>query len=119
MVSPLRMGYIAMSTVFYSVIYMLAEMTTYLPVRGVAGPYLINHFTEPSSGFAVGMSSSLIVQGMLLRECFRISLFLFNVDSVRGNSCWEVPPSLLSTMAPGSGTGHHGGHIYLLERRRD
>jgi amino acid transporter len=49
------MGYIVMSTVVYFVMNMLGEMTTYLPVRGVSVPYLINRFTEPSLGFAVGM----------------------------------------------------------------
>ncbi|KAJ5671901.1 hypothetical protein N7507_001028 [Penicillium longicatenatum] len=52
--APLLMGYIVMSTVVYFVMNMLGEMTTYLPVRGVSVPYLINRFTEPSLGFAVG-----------------------------------------------------------------
>ncbi|KAJ5226141.1 hypothetical protein N7468_007366 [Penicillium chermesinum] len=52
--APLLMGYIAMSTVVYFVMNVLGEMTTYLPVRGVSVPYLINRFTEPSLGFAVG-----------------------------------------------------------------
>jgi yeast amino acid transporter len=56
MTAPLLMGYIAMSTVVYFVMNMLGEMTTYLPVRGVSVPYLINRFTEPSLGFAVGTS---------------------------------------------------------------
>lgn len=54
--APLLMGYIAMSTVVYFVMNMLGEMTTYLPVRGVSVPYFINRFTEPSLGFAIGMS---------------------------------------------------------------
>lgn len=53
--APLLMGYIVMSSVVYFVMNMLGEMTTYLPVRGVSVPYLINRFTEPSLGFAVGM----------------------------------------------------------------
>lgn len=53
------MGYIAMSTVVYFVMNVLGEMTTYLPVRGVSVPYFINRFTEPSLGFAVGMSLHL------------------------------------------------------------
>ncbi|KAJ5669738.1 hypothetical protein N7462_010808 [Penicillium macrosclerotiorum] len=52
--APLLMGYIVMSTVVYFVMNMLGEMTTYLPVRGVSVPYLINRFTEPSLGFAIG-----------------------------------------------------------------
>lgn len=56
MIAPLLMGYIVMSSVVYFVMNMLGEMTTYLPVRGVSVPYFINRFTEPSLGFAVGMS---------------------------------------------------------------
>ncbi|KAJ6095852.1 hypothetical protein N7486_006598 [Penicillium sp. IBT 16267x] len=52
--APLLMGYVVMSNVVYFVMNMLGEMTTYLPVRGVSVPYLINRFTEPSLGFAVG-----------------------------------------------------------------
>ncbi|KAJ5646868.1 hypothetical protein N7490_003240 [Penicillium lividum] len=52
--APLLMGYIVMSTVVYFIMNILGEMTTYLPVRGVSVPYLINRFTEPSIGFAVG-----------------------------------------------------------------
>ncbi|KAJ5928802.1 hypothetical protein N7466_007758 [Penicillium verhagenii] len=52
--APLLMGYIVMSTVVYFIMNMLGEMTTYLPVRGISVPYLINRFTEPSIGFAVG-----------------------------------------------------------------
>ena len=54
--APLLMGYIAMSSVVYFIMNILGEMTTYLPVRGVSVPYFISRFTEPSMGFAVGMS---------------------------------------------------------------
>ncbi|KAL1964773.1 hypothetical protein VTN77DRAFT_6640 [Rasamsonia byssochlamydoides] len=52
--APLLMGYIAMSSVVWAIMNVLGEMTTYLPVKGVSVPYLVNRFTEPSLGFAVG-----------------------------------------------------------------
>lgn len=60
------MGYIAMSSVVYFVMNMLGEMTTYLPVRGVSVPYFINRFTEPSLGFAIGMSLQYRITGLFL-----------------------------------------------------
>lgn len=70
---PLLMGYIVMSSVVYFVMNMLGEMTTYLPVRGVSVPYIINRFTEPSIGFAVGgYSRNLHRQEVSLTNCLRI-----------------------------------------------
>lgn len=48
------MGYLAMSTVVWAIMNVLGEMSTYMPVKGVSVPYLVNRFTEPSLGFAVG-----------------------------------------------------------------
>ncbi|KAJ5993659.1 hypothetical protein N7451_009383 [Penicillium sp. IBT 35674x] len=62
--APLLMGYIVMSSVVYFVMNMLGEMTTYLPVRGVSVPYLINRFTEPSLGFAV--ASEVTAAGLVI-----------------------------------------------------
>lgn len=45
-----------MSSVVWFVMNVLGEMTTYLPIRGTSVPYLIGRFTEPSMGFAAGMS---------------------------------------------------------------
>ncbi|KAL1982384.1 hypothetical protein VTN96DRAFT_1354 [Rasamsonia emersonii] len=52
--APLFMGYLAMSTVVWAIMNVLGEMSTYMPVKGVSVPYLVNRFTEPSLGFAVG-----------------------------------------------------------------
>ncbi|CAI7651350.1 unnamed protein product [Penicillium palitans] len=64
--APLLMGYIVMSSIVYFVMNMLGEMTTYLPIQGVSTPYLITRFTEPSLGFAIGMSNPLYSFSMLL-----------------------------------------------------
>lgn len=50
----LLLGYIIMSVVVWSVVSILAEMTTYLPLKGSTVPYLINRYLDPSLAFAAG-----------------------------------------------------------------
>lgn len=57
--APLFMGYCAMSSVVWFVMNVLGEMTTYLPIKGISVPYMIGRYTEPSIGFAAGMSLAL------------------------------------------------------------
>jgi len=48
------MGYISMMIVVWNVMNNLAEMATYLPLKGVSVPYFVQRFVEPSLGFACG-----------------------------------------------------------------
>ncbi|KAL7271633.1 hypothetical protein RUND412_005597 [Rhizina undulata] len=50
----LLLAYIFMSSIIWAVMNVLAEMTTYLPVRGVSVPYFVNRFVEPSLAFTAG-----------------------------------------------------------------
>ncbi|KAL7955853.1 amino acid permease/ SLC12A domain-containing protein [Trichoderma compactum] len=52
--APLFMAYISMSMIVYIVMNVLAEMTVYLPFRGVTIPYYVGRFVDPSLGFAAG-----------------------------------------------------------------
>ncbi|KAM0264135.1 hypothetical protein ACHAQJ_000880 [Trichoderma viride] len=52
--APLFMAYISMSMVVYVVMNVLAEMTVYLPFRGVTIPYYVGRYVDPSLGFAAG-----------------------------------------------------------------
>ncbi|KAH0523774.1 hypothetical protein TsFJ059_008734 [Trichoderma semiorbis] len=52
--APLFMAYISMSMIVYIVMNVLAEMTVYLPFRGVTIPYYVSRFVDPSLGFAAG-----------------------------------------------------------------
>ncbi|KAH6605216.1 proline-specific permease [Trichoderma cornu-damae] len=52
--APLFMAYISMSMIVYVVMNVLAEMTVYLPFRGVTIPYYVSRYVDPSLGFAAG-----------------------------------------------------------------
>lgn len=52
--APLFMAYISMSIIVYVVMNVLAEMTVYLPFRGVTIPYYVSRYVDPSLGFAAG-----------------------------------------------------------------
>lgn len=52
--APLFMAYISMMLVVWIVMNDLAEMCTYLPLKGISIPYFVSRFVEPSLAFADG-----------------------------------------------------------------
>lgn len=52
--APLFMAYLSMMMVVWVVMNCLAEMVTYLPMRGITVPYFVDRFLDPSLGFAAG-----------------------------------------------------------------
>ncbi|KAG6239467.1 hypothetical protein E4U25_000666 [Claviceps purpurea] len=52
--APLFMAYLSMMLVVWVVMNSLAEMVTYLPMRGITVPYFVDRFVDPSLGFAAG-----------------------------------------------------------------
>ncbi|KAI1826283.1 amino-acid permease inda1 [Xylaria intraflava] len=52
--APLFMSYLIMMIVVWNVMNVLAEMTTYLPMKGISIPYFVGRFVEPSLAFATG-----------------------------------------------------------------
>ncbi|WPH00025.1 amino acid permease [Acrodontium crateriforme] len=52
--APLFMAYISMMFVVWVVMNDLAEMATYLPLRGISIPYYVGRFLDPSLAFADG-----------------------------------------------------------------
>lgn len=50
--APLLMSYIIMSFVMWTIMNVLGEMTTYLPVTGVSPPYFVERFADKSLAFA-------------------------------------------------------------------
>ncbi|KAK4902066.1 hypothetical protein LTR27_000968 [Elasticomyces elasticus] len=52
--APLFMAYLSMMFVVWVVMNDLAEMSTYLPLRGISIPYFVDRFVEPSLAFADG-----------------------------------------------------------------
>lgn len=52
--APLFMAYLFMMVVVWVVMNVLAEMTTYLPLKGISIPYFVGRFVDPSLAFAAG-----------------------------------------------------------------
>ncbi|KAG6040816.1 hypothetical protein E4U41_006987 [Claviceps citrina] len=52
--APLFMAYLSMMLIVWVVMNCLAEMVTYLPMRGITVPYFVDRFLDPSLGFAAG-----------------------------------------------------------------
>ncbi|KAK3708634.1 hypothetical protein LTR37_011356 [Vermiconidia calcicola] len=52
--APLFMAYLSMMFVVWIVMNNLAEMVTYLPLKGISIPYFVSRFVEPSLAFADG-----------------------------------------------------------------
>ncbi|TQS34088.1 hypothetical protein Golomagni_05542 [Golovinomyces magnicellulatus] len=52
--APLFMAYLSMMAIVWVVMNVLAEMVTYLPMRGITVPYFVNRFVDPSLAFAAG-----------------------------------------------------------------
>ncbi|KAF2750796.1 amino-acid permease inda1 [Sporormia fimetaria CBS 119925] len=52
--APLFMAYLSMMLVVYNVMNNLAEIVTYLPMRGITIPYFVKRFVDPSLAFAAG-----------------------------------------------------------------
>ncbi|EAQ93042.1 hypothetical protein CHGG_01277 [Chaetomium globosum CBS 148.51] len=51
---PLWLGYISMMLVVWIVMNTIAEMTTYLPMKGITLPYFTNRYVDSSLAFASG-----------------------------------------------------------------
>ncbi|KAF1840423.1 proline-specific permease-like protein [Cucurbitaria berberidis CBS 394.84] len=52
--APLFMAYLSMMIVVWNVMNNLAEIVTYLPMKGITIPYFIKRFVDPSLAFATG-----------------------------------------------------------------
>ncbi|KAF2187613.1 proline-specific permease-like protein [Zopfia rhizophila CBS 207.26] len=52
--APLFMAYLSMMIVVWNVMNNLAEIVTYLPMKGITIPYFIKRFVDPSLAFAAG-----------------------------------------------------------------
>jgi yeast amino acid transporter len=55
--APLFMAYLSMMIVVWNVMNNLAEIVTYLPMKGITIPYFVKRFVDPSLGM-FGSSAS-------------------------------------------------------------
>ncbi|KAI0813861.1 amino-acid permease inda1 [Xylaria sp. FL0064] len=67
--APLFMAYLAMMVVVWVVMNVLAEMTTYLPMKGISIPYFVGRFVEPSLAFATGWNYWYAYAILVAAEC--------------------------------------------------
>ncbi|KAI1264642.1 amino-acid permease inda1 [Xylariaceae sp. FL1019] len=67
--APLFMAYLSMMIVVWVVMNNLAEMTTYLPMRGISIPYFVNRFVDPSLAFAAGWNYWYAYAILVAAEC--------------------------------------------------
>ncbi|KAF2968211.1 hypothetical protein GQX73_g5377 [Xylaria multiplex] len=67
--APLFMAYLAMMLVVWIVMNVLAEMTTYLPMKGISIPYFVGRFVDPSLAFATGWNYWYAYAILLAAEC--------------------------------------------------
>jgi amino acid transporter len=51
---PLWLGYLSMMSIVWVVMNDLGEMVTFLPLKGISIPYLVQRFVDPSLAFACG-----------------------------------------------------------------
>lgn len=67
--APLFMAYLLMMVVVWVVMNDLAEMTTYLPMKGISIPYFVGRFVEPSLAFADGWNYWYAYSILVAAEC--------------------------------------------------
>ena len=60
--APLFLSYVIMSGLIWVLAMDIAEMSAYMPIRGMTIPYLIQRFIEPSLAFATGKPRSLAIR---------------------------------------------------------
>ncbi|TVY52893.1 Proline-specific permease [Lachnellula cervina] len=83
--APLFMGYISMMFIVWCIMNNLAEMVTYLPLKGISIPYLVGRFTDPSLGFAAGWNYWYAYAILVAAETSAASIVL---------DYWQAPVSV-------------------------
>lgn len=63
------MAYLVQMVVVWVVMNDLAEMTTYLPMKGISIPYFVGRFVEPSLAFAAGWNYWYAYAILVAAEC--------------------------------------------------
>ncbi|KAK3300623.1 amino acid permease/ SLC12A domain-containing protein [Chaetomium fimeti] len=79
---PLWLGYLSMMMVVWIVMNTIAEMTTYLPMKGITLPYFTNRYVDSSLAFASGWNYWYAYAILVAAEASAGSILL---------SYWETP----------------------------
>ncbi|KAI1453765.1 proline-specific permease [Annulohypoxylon moriforme] len=67
--APLFMAYLSMMFIVWVIMNDLAEMVTYLPLKGISIPYFVGRFVEPSLAFADGWNYWYAYAMLTAAEC--------------------------------------------------
>ncbi|KAI1385906.1 proline-specific permease [Hypoxylon trugodes] len=67
--APLFMAYLSMMMVVWVIMNNLAEMVTFLPMKGISIPYFVGRFVEPSLSFADGWNYWYAYAMLTAAEC--------------------------------------------------
>ncbi|KAI1204749.1 proline-specific permease [Annulohypoxylon truncatum] len=67
--APLFMAYLSMMFIVWVIMNDLAEMVTYLPLKGISIPYFVGRFVEPSLAFADGWNYWYAYAMLVAAEC--------------------------------------------------
>lgn len=80
--APLFMAYLSMMIVVWNVMNILAEIVTYLPMKGITIPYFVKRFVDPSLAFAAGWNYWYAYAILVAAEATAGAILL---------DYWEVP----------------------------
>jgi yeast amino acid transporter len=75
--APLFMGYISMMFIVWCIMNNLAEMVTYLPMKGISVPYFVGLFADPSLAFASGWNYWYAYAILVAAETFKLPIAKF------------------------------------------
>jgi amino acid transporter len=82
------MAYLSMMIVVYNVMNNLAEIVTYLPMKGITIPYFVKRFVDPSLAFAVGWNYWYAYAILVAAEATAGAILLDYWKTVVPNAVW-------------------------------
>ncbi|RDL30169.1 Uncharacterized protein BP5553_10447 [Venustampulla echinocandica] len=86
--APLFMAYLSMMFVVWCVMNDLAEMVTYLPMKGISIPYFVGRFVDPSLAFAAGWNYWYAYAMLVAAEASAASIVLEYWHAPVGVAVW-------------------------------
>ncbi|KAF2026514.1 proline-specific permease-like protein [Setomelanomma holmii] len=86
--APLFMAYLSMMIVVWNVMNNLAEIVTYLPMKGITIPYFVKRFVDPSLAFAAGWNYWYAYAILVAAEATAGSILLDYWETPVHNAVW-------------------------------
>lgn len=86
--APLFMAYLSMMIVVWNVMNNLAEIVTYLPMKGITIPYFVKRFVDPSLAFAAGWNYWYAYAILVAAEASAGSILLEYWDTPVPKAVW-------------------------------